>query len=91
MATRRSAAIELGISEVTAYHWDKKMGFPRYVGSTNLGLSFNQTNGRCQIQVMVSDDAKAVLVDWKTRRGFSAQCDALENLLLEFRKMTSGE
>lgn len=38
-----------------------------------------------RINVMVSDDAKEVLVTWKATRGCRTQDEALENLLIEFK------
>ena len=41
-----------------------------------------------RINVMVNDMAKAILVDWKNRRGFTTLDDALEGVLLNFTNRT---
>ena len=38
---------------------------------------------------MVSDEAKDVLVNWKKEKGFTTLDEALQDLLLEFKPMSS--
>jgi hypothetical protein len=38
---------------------------------------------------MVSDEAKEVLVNWKKEKGFTTLDEALQDLLLEFKPMSS--
>ena len=42
-----------------------------------------------RVNGMVSDEAKDVLVNWKKEKGFTTLDEALQDLLLEFKPMSS--
>ena len=75
---RRCIALALGISESTAYEWDKKLGMIKYTAK-------DRRNYEClqRINVTVSAKAKKVLTTYQKEHGLNNLDSALESFLIE--------